>query len=584
MSIVTLGYQTRAGGNVHDKVKTIAARSARVEGLSTRCVLATERVSLYLAERSNSRAKEFAAPGPQRCTRWLLGDVNYVDGPHVAEMRTRLDDAPENPAIPGRWIVVEHDPDTDRLSLTTDRWGLLWLYFARTADGFLLSSDFGSLVSILDVSPKVNAASCALELVLGYSLGDKTIFDGVTLAPAGTRLTFSSDGTLIQKLVNPPVYGDKYAGMSTTQKLERLDEIWNETERRYFKPFSESLMVSISAGFDSRHALAICNRRKIPAKYFTFGESDSAEVWNARLNCSRVGVRNEIFTYQEAKWDEWVRCVTQVGNAGIVQWAGWADQWHGYLKRFGSSLATGIFGGPLTGTHLKRSHDERQDWVKNWMSYSIGRSWAHEGLLRPQWASWLAENLEQSFREQLAGLTFSIPHQQAIHLDYYGRQRRWTGAQPELISRFLTPVPWLYSGEFVEFWSSLGLQDLEGQRLYMTYARSRFPELFRPWERRPGRFWRIVRRIVRRIRAERIGRSLPGGRVPQSEAIAHQRILRDNEERIRQLVGTVRAAADPLIDCDVFLGQLGECVAGRRSNSQQLVRYVNLMHLLALRC
>lgn len=580
MSIITGCYQTKVGSIIHEKTRKIALMSSRTDKLTTRSLLKTDKVSLYLSERPDSHASEFATTELAGHRSWLLGDLNYVDPEHVPDFKKYVGLPAERIKVPGRWVLIEHNTLYDNLSLTTDLWGLLWLYIAETTDGFIFSSDFGALIWMLDSQPLIDINSCVLELVLGYSLGNKSVYNGVSMAPAGTRISFT-DLKMKQETVQPAIYSDTYAGVSIKNKMNRLDEIWGVTEQRYFRAYSNRLTVSISAGIDSRHALAILRRSNIHAEYLTFGDPDSTEVRTSQLNCGRVGIKNKTYNFSESKWDEWRSCISQLGNSGIVQLAGWADQWHQHVAGFGSSLVTGIFGGPLTGTHLIPSNHERHNWIRNWIDYSVATYWrSQDSLLHPIWISWIENDLEELMKAELIGVEFSMPHQQAIHLDYYGRQRRWTGAQPELAARFVTPVPYLYSWEFIDFWSSQDFEALTKQSLYLAYARSRFPELFPKWERRPGLLWRAVRRF----RSEVLSRNTIGEGMHQS-VINHRQILQQNKQNIYELTHKVRDIAEKIIDCDKLLSQLEEIVSGKRKSAdgQQIIRCVNLMHLLAIR-
>ncbi len=182
--------------------------------------------------------------------------------------------------------------------------------------------------------------------------------------------------------------------------------------------------------------------------------------------------------------------------------------------------------------------------------------------------------LEKSVSEA----TMAFPHQQAVHLDFYGRQRRWTAVQPALISRFLTPIPYLYSDEMMDFFTNLPFEDLCRQRLYLAYARSRFPGLFPPEVRAPSLLSRGIRKVGR------ITKSMISD-VPEQQpptVIDHARMIMPNRNRIVELARRFAHITDSIIDVERFCGEVASFGTANTISSYEIIRCVNLFWLLAL--
>ena len=79
---------------------------------------------------------------------------------------------------------------------------------------------------------------------------------------------------------------------------------------------------------------------------------------------------------------------------------------------------------------------------------------------------------------QVANLDVAFPHQRSLQLDLYGRQRRLTGGQTNMMARYLAPLPMFNSREMVDFWVNIPWADFREQALYLDYATTRHARVF----------------------------------------------------------------------------------------------------------
>ncbi len=79
---------------------------------------------------------------------------------------------------------------------------------------------------------------------------------------------------------------------------------------------------------------------------------------------------------------------------------------------------------------------------------------------------------------QAANLDVAFPHQRSLQLDLYGRQRRLTGGQTNMMARYLAPLPLFNSREMVDFWVNISWADFREQALYLDYATARHGQVF----------------------------------------------------------------------------------------------------------
>lgn len=559
----------KAGGS-------LAEGAARYPTLAVNPLFADERVALYSVERPEHEPRKVAARFEDGREFWIVGDVNYAVDRVVSRVQRELESKREVPGgLPGRWLGIEYSHQSHRVRIHTDRLGIGWLYLARVPGGWLFCSDFGALIGGLDHAPGVDYEVCLSELALGYAFDDRTVFEGVTLAPAGASFDLGETG--LENVTKRRIeYGDALVGKTDAEKFEILDGLWDVTVERYFKSYSHPI-ISISGGFDSRHALAFFHKFGLEARYFTFGDPASEEVAKARSHCAKCGVTTQVYHFEQSNWDDWREAIQQVGNTGVVQWVGWARAWHEQLYQNGSSLVTGIFGGPWTGTHLGSSEPADGDWINRWVEWGAG-DWLNSPLLRPEARQWMESSVRAGLEKAVSEATVAFPHQQAVHLDIYGRQRRWTAVQPALISRFLTPIPYLYSDEMMDFFTNLPFEDLCRQRLYLAYARSRFPDLFPPEAPAPSLLSRGVRKVGRITKA-----MISGGPEQQpARVIDHARMIEPNRDRIVELARRFAHIIDSIIDVERFCEGVGAFGSANTISSYEIIRCVNLFWLLAL--
>ena len=552
----------------------VARKTARYPQLRERVIHADRGIALYAIERYAEQPQLISWTGDNGAKAWLLGDCNYM--PEQRFSTTGADPLRQwsRERVPGRWIAVEIGAE-GVLQFATDRLGLAWVYVGRTASGYIFSTDYAAIAEQLQGALTVDPDGVLLELSLGYIPDDTTIFREIELLPPGAVVKLSAAG--LQATRAPVRYDDRLARASESDKHRQLDAIYDGIIQRAFTPVKSELVMSISAGYDSRYALAFLDREKSPMSLCTFGHPDSGEVAGARAVCAKVGRSTNLFNFSEGDWEQWRRGIQQLGNAGMVQWSGWADSWCEFLRSYGRFPVIGYLGDALSGKHLGATMPEANDWLGYWERWSTRGGWAHSPLVRPEAKARVAELVRDRLRQAASGCEHVSPHQQALHLDLYGRQRRWVATQPLLLSRFMTPALFFYDNDLFDFWSSVGVDDLLGQRLYRSYAQERFPALFPRNEGRPRPF---VARALAKLAAIARRSGANAGR-PPPKVIEHQPIVAPNRQHIVDLIGRVAPMVDNLIDVDRLRDHV-RCYPERGTAGGHIIRAVNVFLLLDL--
>lgn len=575
MTILAGAFAVGDDWSPHVAAKALAAAACRYPDLHPRLLLDESHAVCYAVEPADIPAVVARGPGPEGSSALLVGQIADARGRSAEVLARRLATAPEAlDDLGGRWIALRYDPAPRRLFVQSDRLGLAWLYLAPVPAGWLFSGDFGALVSALPSAPAVDVDTALTMLGVGYSPDERTCFRGITLLPPGEVIELDRGGPRRVRRVSVS-YGDRHAGRSREDVFRELDGIFGRAVDDWCR--APDLLLSLSGGYDSRYGLALLDLHQIRARCFTFGHPGSPDARGARAVAAAVGRTTALFVPGTTSWPGWERCIQQVGVIGGFQWAGWGEEWLGRLRQGGRHAMLGFLGDALSGKHLVRSPETAGDWHDDWERWSLDEGWAGSALLRPDARRRLPEVVRERFDALAQRATFAFPHQRALHLDLYGRQRRFVAAQLNLMSRYLEPVPFFYTAETLDFWSNLPWSDLDRQSLYLAYARSRFAPLFPPPRGRSP-----ARRLANASRSAAV-RLWPGlRRMLAPPEIDRERIIGDHQRRIAALIHQAGPALEEILDLDAVRREFDRYPGRSTLNWVRLLRLVNVLMLTKL--
>jgi hypothetical protein len=208
--------------------------------------------------------------------------------------------------------------------------------------------------------------------------------------------------------------------------------------------------------------------------------------------------------------------------------------------------------------------------------------WAESSLLTSDARRRLRELAVKRFEVLRHSVHFEQPHQEALLYDLLGRQRRWVASQPNLMSCFVVPVTFFCDDELIDFWTNVGVEDLLGQRLYLAYARSRFPRLFPEAEPKVRSRRGLVERIRRRLQSV-----LGGGTTRSRPSVVDKgRIVLQAKEQLLARFNSSAQVLEELLDIVRIRSVIEQFDARAASNQQvglMLIQLANLLHLISLR-
>lgn len=489
--------------NGSDRAAELAGRLARevcrLPSLSARSVLGTPHVSCYAIERPGSASRIDSWTGEDGSACLVAGRLVGGAGPARDLFEPALGGGrAEAVDADGCWLALSAGADGAALRLHADPLGVAWLYLARSPEGILFSNDYGALLRTLPAAAPLDEETALVTLALSYAPDARTCAQGVEMLPPGSLVEASRRGIRTLSSLSPP-YGDRHAGLTDDQKQEMLGSVLDTGVRNWCDGAARPLVLSLSGGSDSRFALAHLLRLGDPPRCVTFGHPGSPDVRAARAAARRAGLETRLFYRHDAtSWPAWKRCIEQIGSTGGFQWSGWAEDWLAFVREIGGSVLLGYLGDTYSGKNLADLPQRPGDWFENWIAWSLDEGWSDSPLLTRQTQKRIETLVRERFHAVMDGIPFAYPHHIQMHLGLASRLRRHVAAQPNIMTRFVDPLLFFYTSAQRAFWTNVPYEDMRGQRLYLTYARRRFPDLFRPERRRvlAARAWGTARNLL----------------------------------------------------------------------------------------
>jgi len=172
--------------------------------------------------------------------------------------------------IDGCYVAVLYDKK--KVYLIADRYGFKPLYWKKLNGDLVWSSELKGFLGHVEFDPVIDPVAVREFFKAGHLFEERTWFDGVTLLPPASVLTFDMEESSVESW--------KYWAWTDIEPMEgRIDEreIADELGRLFRQSVegmvgtSERVGISLSGGLDSRAILAAVPKKYEPLHTFTFG-------------------------------------------------------------------------------------------------------------------------------------------------------------------------------------------------------------------------------------------------------------------------------------------------------------------------
>lgn len=168
--------------------------------------------------------------------------------------------------------------------LFTDRYGLGRLYYHRRGRDFYFASEAKALLAVLPELRRFDASSLGELFSCGAVLGNRTLFQGVSLVPAGTAWRFPRPGEPVLERYFDPAALEAQAPLEPEAFQEALEASFRSILPRYLRGPQGAVGMSLTGGLDGRMIMAWADPREGTLPCYTFGGPyrDCADVRIAR--------------------------------------------------------------------------------------------------------------------------------------------------------------------------------------------------------------------------------------------------------------------------------------------------------------
>jgi asparagine synthase (glutamine-hydrolysing) len=206
----------------------------------------------------------------------------------------------------GMYAIAIHDPQTDRLILSRDPFGIKPLYYLETDRLFAFASEPQALVKAGLIAPELDLGAATELLQLQFTTGAHTPFQGIKRVLPGETIVVRA-GRIIERHRLRALPAPSHTGMTEARALSDLDAALNDTvsmHQRADVPYG----MFLSGGVDSSVLIAMMNRlNEKPVQAFTIGFGNKTKVPDERQHAKAVAKaakaeHTEIFFGEKDFW------------------------------------------------------------------------------------------------------------------------------------------------------------------------------------------------------------------------------------------------------------------------------------------
>lgn len=185
-------------------------------------------------------------------------------------------------------------------TLFNDRYGMGRIYLHEGEDEFIFSSEAKAILAIRPNLRKIDPAALGEYLRFNCVLGNKSLFDGISLLPSASSWRFAGDATPRKSTYFEFSEWEQQESDKPEKFQERFDAAIARIAPSYMEG-SEKIGLSLTAGLDTRVLLAAANAAARPMPCYTFGGlwGETYDIRTARMLAQRCNGSHEVIRLGE---------------------------------------------------------------------------------------------------------------------------------------------------------------------------------------------------------------------------------------------------------------------------------------------
>jgi asparagine synthase (glutamine-hydrolysing) len=154
--------------------------------------------------------------------------------------------------------------------LFNDRYGLGRIYYHERPDGFYFASEAKALLEVLPGLRRLDMRSVAETFSCGCVLQNRTLFEGISLLPGGSRWSFRPGKDVTKSTYFDPRVWEQQAPLSKAEFRDQLSATFERITPKYLGR-ARSVAMSLTGGLDGRMIMAWARPSPGALPCYTFG-------------------------------------------------------------------------------------------------------------------------------------------------------------------------------------------------------------------------------------------------------------------------------------------------------------------------
>jgi asparagine synthase (glutamine-hydrolysing) len=227
-----------------------------------------------------------------RAVRTRQKDVSTVDIPAMLA-------APEGlTSLLPPFAVAHREAPGEPIVVAGDWLGFRQLYWWQ-ADGVAAISTSARALSVL-AGGGLDDGGLAVQAMVGWQVGDATIFKGVRALPPATAATLAQGTLQMRRYAEPPRFSGEAPGLDDA--VEEMASILIEWQAAYLAEHPDTVL-QLTGGHDSRILLAaIPEKMRTDLNALTLGDGHNPDVMIAARLSARCGMRHQVYDLDAQQW------------------------------------------------------------------------------------------------------------------------------------------------------------------------------------------------------------------------------------------------------------------------------------------
>ena len=380
--------------------------------------------------------------------------------------------------LDGEFNIVIYEPASRRLTILNDHVGSHPMYYWQDGESLHFGSEKKFVLVSCQRKPVIDPVGLLQPFVHQHNLEDRTFIEGLKRLPPSSILKFSNGRLAVAS--TDAIQGEMSLSHRSSAVLDEWESRLKKATVKRIRDKSR-LLISLSAGLDSRAIACALDRHVRPIWARTWGTRESSEVVYASQIAAALGIHHVPEDPFDFNLSDGIRHIVWRTDGETEFRNGLSLFTHRKTKELGDHVLGGWLGDVTSGAHLRpfmlppMRREVFVDRVFRWYRQRGPTELRHvfnEHFLASYWPE-----VKSTFADSYARFR-EFPNVKAHELwDIRNRQTRMTVSSMPVDSHLFGKVRPFFDRAYMEFVMSLPLHWRLGQILYKSLIHRIGPEI-----------------------------------------------------------------------------------------------------------